>query len=339
MSRVKFIAIGCAVVVVIVACFSFFHSWSQHTDVVSELSVLGFATEASNQKNEDRLITFRILSKGKFVAEVAGVFDGHGGDEASEFVAKNFEKKLVESIRGLKSTASSDTMSIIQSALKITFKEMEEDLDSFLTNAGLFKVGTCGLVVAVIGDQFIAANLGDSEALFISNSELYRSFKLNTRHNANNPDEASRLRREFPGETDVIDYSNSGYRVKGYLQITRSFGDLFLKKRIPGISSSKIINPPYISSTPEFSKYSGNGWVVLATDGLWDHLKNPFAISAILEAPGKTPKQKAESLIEAAYAEAARKKGITVSQLRQLPPDQKRRRIDDISVVILKVGK
>ena len=296
---------------------------------------LGSAIDGSNVKNEDRVVTFKI-SGNKFVADVAGVFDGHGGEAASEFIAKNFETQFRKNLNW---SQSDDPIPVLRSALLDTFQDIEEQLEVFLTQLRQFEVGSCGFVVVVVGDRILTANLGDSEAWFFP--EIGSPFRLNRVLNANQLEEQERLLNEFPDEDDLFSAfpGSSSYYVKGRLQPTRSFGDLFLKKKIPGFDVGlDIFNPPYISATPVLSRHRGEGHIVLASDGLWDQL-TPHHLQYLVKAPGKTPKQKAESLVEAAYKAAADKNGLSLSELRSMPlGKQKRRIVDDISVVVLKVG-
>ena len=283
----------------------------------SSLEVPGFTKEGSKRENQDRLIEFTV-STGRFDAKVAGVFDGHNGSQASEFIVTHFQRAFLDSIR-FYVTLFDSSNNVIVAALSETFNVIEQRLDHFLTRSDKFQVGSCGLVVAVLGDQIITANAGDSEAWFFPSDES-APYRLNERHNADEKEERYRIAREFPGE-DVVNLDDKKYRIRG-LQVTRSFGDLFLKKRIRGLEHKNPHNRRYISAEPTLTRASGNGWVVLASDGLWDFVKGDKIqiIEKIVHAQDKTPEKKARFIVELANRIAAGNA------------------MDDISVIVLKVG-
>lgn len=104
--------------------------------------------------------------------------------------------------------------------------------------------------------------------------------------------EAERLRREHPGEDNVV---RNG-RVLGNLEPTRAFGDAFykwkretqdmLKRQFFGRSPHQYLKtPPYVTAEPvvtstQIEPQNGD-FLVLATDGLWEMLSNEEVVGLV----------------------------------------------------------
>ncbi|KAI9885405.1 MAG: hypothetical protein M1823_002789 [Watsoniomyces obsoletus] len=116
-----------------------------------------------------------------------------------------------------------------------------------------------------------------------------------------NEEEAARLRREHPGEPNVV---RDG-RILGQLEPSRAFGDSFYKwtrdvqLRIKGsffgrTPSQLLQTPPYVTAEPIVTTTkvdpSQGDFVVMATDGLWEMLTNEQVVGLVgkwLEAQGE----------------------------------------------------
>lgn len=107
-----------------------------------------------------------------------------------------------------------------------------------------------------------------------------------------NEDEAKRLRREHPGEPDVV---RNG-RILGGLEPSRAFGDASykwsqevqdkLKKSYFGRTPSKLLRtPPYVTAEPIITttkvQPENGDFVVMATDGLWEMLTNEEVVGLV----------------------------------------------------------
>lgn len=104
--------------------------------------------------------------------------------------------------------------------------------------------------------------------------------------------EAERLRREHPGEQNVV---RNG-RVLGNLEPTRAFGDAFykwqrnvqdkIKRQFFGRTPHQLLKtPPYVTAEPVVTRTqvdpSKGDFVVLATDGLWEMLTNEEVVGLV----------------------------------------------------------
>ena len=107
-----------------------------------------------------------------------------------------------------------------------------------------------------------------------------------------NEEEAARLRREHPGEENVV---RNG-RILGGLEPSRAFGDSFYKwtretqDRIKGsffgrTPSQLLQTPPYVTAEPVVTTTridpQRGDFVVMATDGLWEMLTNEEVVGLV----------------------------------------------------------
>lgn len=85
------------------------------------------------------------------------------------------------------------------------------------------------------------------------------------------------------------------YEVGSYLQISRSIGDVYLKKpeynREPLHSKFRLresFQKPILSSEPQITEHRiqpNDQFVIFASDGLWEHLSNQEAVDLVQSSP------------------------------------------------------
>ena len=186
-----------------------------------------------------------------------GVFDGHGGSEASTFcsdwlsqyVRQNylFPHDLAGSMRGAYGAADDDF--------------------SRMTNGGEdgLRVGTTALMAVVIGSSgLVCANAGDSRAVVVRRNGS--CVAMSRDHTPGVPGETKRI-------TDLggrVVYRGR-WRVEGTLAVSRSIGDGYLK--------------PYVTCEPDVREYDlgrDDLFLVMCTDGVWDVLDNDFVARFVL---------------------------------------------------------
>lgn len=85
------------------------------------------------------------------------------------------------------------------------------------------------------------------------------------------------------------------YEVRSYLQISRSIGDVYLKRpeynREPLHSKFRLretFQRPILSSEPQITEHRiqpNDQFVIFASDGLWEHLSNQEAVDLVQNSP------------------------------------------------------
>lgn len=262
------------------------------------------AVYAANDPIEDRIL-FSNSSKDV----VAAVMDGHGGAEVSEFLRQRMAETLRSSLASW--TGDSDH-SALKLASKHCFLQLDASWTEFAGKAfkeglgHLNRVGSCGLAVVLrmVDEQgnsgsklsILCANAGDCRAVLgrcsLATDEgqeipkrrplgpqeefEYEAIPLSRDHNAREIYEQKRIQKEHPNEpfSELIQCYRAGCcYVKGRLQPTRTFGDLFLKdeafngpnpsrsssvnrhntrrKVTPGAWVDRVGDIPYVTAEPE----------------------------------------------------------------------------------------
>ncbi|KAL6603980.1 hypothetical protein ACP70R_044341 [Stipagrostis hirtigluma subsp. patula] len=199
-----------------------------------------------------------------------GVFDGHGGNLAAEYLKENLFKNLLKHPEFLTDT---------KLALRETFLQTDEDI---LEISSPFRDdGSTALTAVLIGNRLYVANVGDSRAVA---SKAGKALPLSVDQKPNRKDEQKRI--EDAGGVVIWDGT---YRVGGILAMSRAFGNRLLKE--------------YVKAEPEIQEEEVDKdleYLILATDGLWDAVRNEDAISLLKAEDG--PEAAALKLTEIAYS-------------------------------------
>eukprot|EP00249_Psilotum_nudum_P022906 c28687_g2_i3 orf=511-2262(+) len=210
-----------------------------------------------------------------------GVYDGHGGVQASDYCEKRFHNALAEEIIAVASLGqfvdccdTSEWASRWKRAMTACFLKIDREVGGVCPNgecndfasssnccANTIAPGTVGstAVVAVVSPrQIIVGNCGDSRAVLL---RAGKAIALSRDHKPEREDERSRI--EAAGGR-VVNWD--GYRVGGLLAMSRAIGDRFLK--------------PYVIAEPEVTcieQIVEDECLILASDGLWDVISNDVA--------------------------------------------------------------
>jgi len=175
-----------------------------------------------------------------------GVFDGHGGDKASQYCVD----WLSSYVRHNESFPYD-----LGFAMKKSFTAIDDD---FIGTG--YPDGTTACAVSLVGGRrVVCANTGDSRAIIVRKDGSV--VRLSRDHKPGMPDETRRI-TELGGK--VIYWGR--WRVEGLLAVSRAIGDSSLK--------------PYVTSEPEICEYDigkDDWFLILSSDGVWDVLDNEEA--------------------------------------------------------------
>lgn len=202
-----------------------------------------------------------------------GVFDGHGGSQAAEYVRKNLFDNLVKH-----SKLITDTKAAIVETYQQTDSEFLQYIDE---SSQKHDAGTTASTAILVGERLLVANVGDSRAVLCRGSTAYA---LSEDHKPNRKDERQRIERAG----GVVIWAGT-WRVGGILAVSRAFGDRSLKQ--------------YVVAEPELQEETiseGVKFLILASDGLWDVVSNQDAVTLVEAIPDA--EEAAKSLVnEAIY--------------------------------------
>ncbi|GLJ16670.1 hypothetical protein SUGI_0286170 [Cryptomeria japonica] len=179
-----------------------------------------------------------------------GVFDGHGGHKAADFAAERLGQNMMDAFMEVRQDDN----------------DMEQAVRTgYLTTDAIFSMqclssGACCVTALIRGGNMVVANAGDCRAV-LSRDGIAEALTYD--HRLEREDERQRI-------TDLggyVDCHNGVWRVQGKLAVSRSIGDIEMKK--------------WVTAEPELHKLSITSnceFLILASDGLWDKVGNQEAV-------------------------------------------------------------
>ena len=258
--------------------------------------------------NEDKIIVSSLLkkptsSKLKTWPKISyfAIFDGHGGEECSEFLKENYDKYLIEN----KNFPFDIKLSMIE-----TFQKIEEDFFKLKCKENSFedsdKSGSCALVAIIFDNKVYIANIGDSRAIMSVNGGT-KVKQLTVDHKPDNAKEFERALKT--GSKIYLDDNDDPFRDESTLEfikdkielekmkeiknntddekifrvypsdlaVMRTIGDIKAKKKEFGGIPGTIINIPDIFI---FEINSNDDFIVMGCDGIYDDLSNEEIVNA-----------------------------------------------------------
>lgn len=311
-----------------------------HTDLKSHaFGDYSIAVAQANSSLEDQSQVFTSPS-----AIYVGVYDGHGGPEASRFVNKHlfpYMQKFATEQGGL----SADVIRKAFSATEEEFLRLVKQ--SLLARPQIASVGSCCLVGAIANDVLYVANLGDSRAVLGrqgsgSKKNLVVAERLSTDHNVGVEEVRKEVEALHPDDSHIVVYTRGVWRIKGIIQVSRSIGDVYLKK--PEFIRDPIFqqfgNPiplkrPVMTAEPSIVTRElrpQDLFLIFASDGLWEQLSDQVAVEIV----SKNPRAGiAKRLVRTAIQEAAKKREMRYADIKKIDKGIRRHFHDDITVVVV----
>lgn len=183
-----------------------------------------------------------------------GVFDGHGGRAAVDYVSQKLGENIVRTLAELGGGKEDD----IENAIKIGYVTTDKE---FLSKG--VSSGACAATALLKDGVLHVANAGDCRAVMSKNGV---AIALTTDHRPGREDERNRI--ESLG--GYVHCRNQVWRVQDSLAVSRSFGDSNLKE--------------WIISEPETNKLrltSECHSLIIASDGLWEKVTDQEAVDVV----------------------------------------------------------
>lgn len=271
-----------------------------------------------------------------------GVYDGHGGPETSRYINEH----LFNHLKRFTTEQQSMSADVIRKAYQAT----EEGFFSLVAKQWPVKpqlaaVGSCCLAGIICGGTLYIANVGDSRAVLgrlVKATEEVLAVQLSAEHNASFESVRRELMSLHPEDSQIVVLKHNCWRVKGIIQISRSIGDVYLKKteynREPLYAKFRLREPfkkPILSSEPSIyvqQIHPQDQFLIFASDGLWEHLSNQEAVDIVHNSPRNGIGRK---LVKTALLEAAKKREMRYSDLKKIDRGVRRHFHDDITVIVV----
>ncbi|KAI9181954.1 hypothetical protein LWI28_020483 [Acer negundo] len=271
-----------------------------------------------------------------------GVYDGHGGPETSRYITDHLFQHLK------RFTAEQQSMSV--DVIRKAYQATEEGFMSIVTKQWLMKpqiaaVGSCCLVGVICNGTLYIANCGDSRAVLgrvVKATGEVLAIQLSAEHNACIESIRQELKSLHPDDPHIVVLKHNVWRVKGLIQVSRSIGDVYLKKaefnREPLYAKFRLREPlkrQILSADPSISVHqlqAHDQFLIFASDGLWEHLTNQEAVDIVQKHPRNGS---AKRLVKVALQEAAKKREMRYSDLKKIDRGVRRHFHDDITVIVV----
>ena len=257
--------------------------------------------------NEDRVSVCSLVkkpssSKMKTWPKISyfAIFDGHGGEECSEFLKNNYMNYLVENANfpfDIKLSMIESFQKIEDDFFKLKCKDNLEDSD---------KSGSCALVSVIFDNKIYIANIGDSRAIMSIGGgtkvrqltadqkpdnikEFERALKNGSKIYLDDNDDPDRDeskiefikdKAELEKMKEIKENSKEEKIFRVYpsdLAVMRTVGDIKAKKKEFGGIPGTIINIPEVYI---FDINSSDDFIVMGCDGIFDDLSNQEIVNA-----------------------------------------------------------
>jgi pyruvate dehydrogenase phosphatase len=247
-----------------------------------------------------------------------GIFDGHAGPSTAYLLRSLLPPTVADRLSKEKCLDRPyiPNDELIHSTIKKAFLSVDENIVmeagkriksggplAHVISAGAAAFsGSCALYALYDPSRAVlrVANVGDSRAVlgrWDDSTKGYVAVPMSVDQTGFNQEEVARLKREHPGEEDVVDPETG--RVHG-LAVSRAFGDArwkwpneLTKKAHESFWGPKprpagmIKTPPYLNAEPEImeAKIKTDGehpdFLIMASDGLWDQMSSEDAVACV----------------------------------------------------------
>lgn len=214
-----------------------------------------------------------------------GLFDGHGGAEASAFIRKNFIRLFFDDAKFPQSSEVNDSfLSEVEKSLRKAFLLADCALadDASISSSS----GTTALTALILGRLLMVANAGDCRAVLCRRGE---AIDMSQDHKPIHPSEQRRVE-------ELGAFVEDGY-LNGVLSVTRALGDWDVK-----FSQG---SPSPLISEPEFRQAlltEDDEFLIISCDGIWDVMSSQHAVNVVRRGLRRhdDPEQSARDLVKEA---------------------------------------
>lgn len=277
-------------------------------------------------------------------ATYIGVYDGHGGPEASRFIKNH----LFSHLHNFALEQGGLSTDVFKKAFNATEEDFTQLVKQYLpVRPQMASVGSCCLVGAISNDDLYVANLGDSRAVLGRGVSEGRKNKvvaerLSTDHNVAVEEVRKEVEALHPDDAHIVVYCHGVWRIKGIIQVSRSIGDVYLKK--PELNRDPVFqqfgNPiplrrAVITAEPSVLSRKlkpQDLFLIFASDGFWEQFSDEAAVDMVFNSPRSGI---AKRLVRAAIQEAAKKREMRYNDIKKIERGVRRHFHDDITVIVI----
>ncbi len=242
-----------------------------------EVGICHFIGKRGSMEDEHLATSFELAAGGiVYPVSLFGVFDGHGGREASLYVKEHVQAKLQEILTQYCADGLNDEA--IWNGLKQTFVRLNQEFTHE-------SAGTTATVAMILDGRLWTANGGDSRTILDTGIQLSEDAK---------PIDP-RYKQGITNRKGLV----LSRRVNGKLAVARAIGDHSIKdldqQSIPVVSArAKITSYP-------LSSHDKGSHLILACDGIYDVASTRQVSKAVREDRGARAAELAKNIVYSAY--------------------------------------
>ncbi|CAF3621463.1 unnamed protein product [Rotaria sp. Silwood1] len=199
------------------------------------------------------------------------IFDGHSGSGTAHYGSNNLHIYLVHELNRLinHKENQSDNNKIRRRKFRHAIKKAFIKLDKQLRKIDYDKSGSVCIACLIGPKQIYLINVGDARAIIISdNGEVLASTHD---HKPDDPKEEERIHEAGGHITQKS--SKDILRVERRLAMTRVLGDFTIDKNVV----------PPIPDITIYPRKSSTGFIILASDGIWNVMSNEQVVSFVVQ--------------------------------------------------------
>ncbi|KAL8210098.1 hypothetical protein R6Q57_006830 [Mikania cordata] len=226
-------------------------------------------------------------------------------------------------------------MNLGDSRAIVAQRDENEDVLSQIRDSGMIIEDVAKDSIDAVGKENDMENEGPSQDMRLT------ALQLSTDHSTSIEEEVTRIKNEHPDDNNCI----VNDRVKGHLKVTRAFGVGSLKQAkwndslLEMFRKEYIGNAPYVSCVPSLRHHQlcqKDQFLILSSDGLYQYFDNQEVVSHVDNFMEKFPDgDPAQHLIEELLLRAAKKAGMDLHELLDIPHGDRRKYHDDITVMVI----
>jgi len=235
-----------------------------------------FKNIGKDPENQDAFVTGQNQSGSRCFV---GVFDGHGekGKLVSHFARDTLSKSLMDH-----QDLGSNPRLALENAYHEAQRQIEHKMGSHAAESG-----TTAVAAYQHRNRLFVANVGDSRAVlgrYDTARGHMETIELSSDHKPNRADERQRI-LAAGGKIDQSVFPVAALRGNGVRWIRAGPERVMDRSGLGGLAVSRSLGDlrlrPFVSSTPEVIERKLDGrdkFLVLGTDGIWDHISSKEAV-------------------------------------------------------------
>ncbi len=262
-------------------------------NTIEGITVGGCATAGVLEQMQDEVL-FSSFVVNDTPIPFFGVFDGHGyfGLEYAKEVSKIIGAKTAAAVKSFADLEQPQPSSL-EKLLEKQFLDCNAEVKQRLTCGSILRVGGTTAILAFVFKQTLyVVNVGDCRAV-LADKGVAKALSVDDKV------DAEHMQKEFLEKNIPMITCNEqlciGNERCGRLAVGRVFGDYNINGARP---------TPTVATFPlsELGSVHSSNFLILASDGIWDVIKNEAAVNIVEIAlmNGKNPSEASEELVEAA---------------------------------------